>query len=134
MFYFFLGFILVSFICYNTAFAQTIATEMVVTHSNEFIFLLCICCLALSCWLSYKLPDMNHDTDLPKDVKVISALLGGILAFTYSLHRDQELTLLNPLFITTAAIGLPVTLKIFISKMISYASRIDDFFKNQKGE
>ena len=68
-----------------------------------------------------------------KDVKVIAAVLGGILAFTYSLHRDKELTLLNPVWITVAAIGLPVTLKNLLSKMIDYAKRIDEFFNNKNG-
>lgn len=131
--YFVLGFILVIFVCNNTVLAQTAATTLVTTHSNEFIFLVCVACLVLSCWLSYKLPDMGQEVELPKDVKVIAAVLGGILAFTYSLHKDKELTLANPIWISVAAIGLPVTLKILLSKMIDYAKRIDEFFNNKKG-
>lgn len=131
--YFILGFIMVLFLTNNNVFAQTVTTNMVITHSNEFIFVLCVICLVLSCWLSYKLPDMGQETELPKDVKVISALLGGVLAFSYTLHRDKELTLINPLWITVAAIGLPVTIKILISKLISYANRIDEIIKNIRG-
>lgn len=121
----------------NHVFAQdkeySPATQFVMTYSNEFMFGACILTLILSCWLSIKLPtDDTVKPELSNQAKLLSALLGGILAFIYSLHRDKGLTLMNPLWIAVAAITLPVTIITLRNKFKRYTESIDLNSNQQK--
>lgn len=106
--------------------ANSPATQFVITYSNEFIFGLCVIILILTSWLSVKLPtDEKVKPELSMQAKIISALIGGILAFIYSLYRDQALTLLNPVFIFVATLTFPVTILTLRGKFKSYTESID---------
>lgn len=110
------------------------ATLFVTTYSNEFTFGLCVLVLILSSWLSIKLPtDQDIKPELSVQAKVLSALTGGILAFIYSLHRDQGLTLMNPIWIAVTAIVFPVTILTSRGKLKRYTDTID-FNGNQQNK
>ena len=105
--------------------ANTSSTEFVLFYRNEFTFTLCLLVLALGTWLGVKLPTGTGERDLSNSVRFVSALLGGILAFTYCLHKDKGLTLLNPLWIVTACIALPLTILTLQDKILAYAKSIN---------
>lgn len=128
---------LVGLLSLNHVFAQdkqySPATQFVITYSNEFMFGACVLTLILSCWLSIKLPtDDTVKPELSRQAKVLSALLGGILAFIYSLHRDKGLTLMNPLWIAVAAITLPVTILTLREQFKRYTGSINLDSNQQK--
>jgi len=107
------------------------ATTFVLMYGNEFTFGLCVLVLILSSWLSLKLPsDETVKPEMSSQAKILAALTGGILAFIYSLHKDQGLTLMNPIWIAVAAIVLPVTILTLRSKFKRYTETVD--FSNQR--
>ena len=110
----------------HPAFAQanTASTEFVLFYRNEFTFSLCLVVLVLGTWLGVKLPTGVGERELSNSVRFVSALLGGILAFTYCLHKDKGLTLLNPLWIVSACIALPLTILTLQDKILAYAKSI----------
>ena len=123
--YLFLGFFSVFTLLNHSAFAQdTVSTEFVLLYRNEFTFGLCVFVLFIASWLGMKLPIKNGEKDLPPGVKFVTALLGGILAFSYCLYKDKSLTLLNPIWITVASIVLPVTILNLREKFNEYSKSI----------
>lgn len=137
---YFVGSFLLGVLSLQNVFAQaknsSPATQFVVSYGNEFTFGLCILILLLSSWLSIRLPtDETIKPELSLQAKVLAALTGGILAFIYSLHRDQGLTLMNPIWMFVASIAFPVTILTLRSKFKRY-TEIMDLSSNQqnKGE
>lgn len=109
--YLLMGFFGVFMVMTHSVFAaHTPSTQFVVTHRNEFTLFLCLLVWGLASWLGMKLPSDNDGVDLEPSVKLVTALLGGLLAFAYCLYRDNSLTLLNPVWIAVASIVLPVTI------------------------
>lgn len=135
--YSFASFVL-SFLGVSLAFAKgrndSPATQFVISYANEFTFGVCVLILILSSWLSIKLPtDETVKPELSSKAKVLAALTGGILAFIYSLHKDQGLTLMNPVWIFVAAIAFPVTILTLRSKFKQYTESID-LHRNQQNK
>lgn len=129
--YLFMGFFGVFMLMTHPVFAATASTEFVITHENEFTFALCILVWLLASWLGMKLPAENDDIELKPSVKLVTALLGGLLAFVYCLYRDNDLTLLNPVWIAVASIVLPVTILNLRVKFKEYSKAVDF---SKKGE
>lgn len=127
--YLMMGFFGVFMMISHPAFANTPATAFVLTHKNEFTILLCLVVWILASWLGMKLPTENNEVDLEPSVKMVTALLGGLLAFIYCLYHDASLTLLNPFWIAVASIVLPVTILNLRAKFKEY-SKVVDFSKN----
>ena len=127
--YLFMGFFGVFMVMTHPAIAATPSTDFVITHKNEFTFILCLLVWGLASWLGMKLPSENEDIDLEPSVKLVTALLGGLLAFAYCLYRDKSLTLLNPVWIAAASIVLPVTILNLRVKLKEYTKAMD-FSKN----
>lgn len=117
-----LGYIF-TFSILNTATASTNTTLFVIEHRNEFTLFLCIITLILGTWLGVKLPNQNKEMTF--EMKLISGLFGGILAFIYCLHRDKGLTLLNPIWVGVSSICLPATIMIIISKIRTWVEKYE---------
>lgn len=122
--YLLMGFFGVFMTFTHPAFAQTATTDYVVFYRNEFTFGLCVLVLFISSWLSMKLPAEKGETDLEPSIKFITAMLGGILAFIYCLHKDKDLTLLNPIWVAVVAIVLPVAILNIRSRLKDYTSKM----------
>lgn len=125
----FLGFLL-GIIFFNPVLAADVtamspATQFVMYYKNEAIAVICFISLILSTWLSVVLPTDESKTELSKTAKIIASVLGGFLAFVYSIHTDKQLTLLNPFWITVSCITLPVTIITLRNKFSRYAETIN---------
>lgn len=122
--YLMMGFFGVFMLFTHPAFANTTTTEYVVFYKNEFTLGLCILVLFISSWLSMKLPTDKGETDLDPSIKFVTAMLGGLLAFIYCLHKDKDLTLLNPIWVAVVAIVLPVAILNIRSRLKEYTSKL----------
>lgn len=124
--YFIIGFLMVFIGMVNFGYAaDTHTTKMVVVYRNELTFMICLVVLMMASWLGATLPTEEGEKDLPKRIKFVTGLLGGVLAFVYCLHKDKELTLLNPIWVAGACIVLPVTILNIRSKLKAYTKSID---------
>jgi len=90
-------------------------------YATEIILAVCFIVWLMSVAIStaYK-PPMSLDNDLPKPLKAVIAMLGGILALLYAIHVDKAISVLHPFWVVVVTIMAPATFTLLYTSGITF--------------